>query len=64
MNSSTFKGRSLLSWKDYSDEEIRYFLGLSKQVKAERYRGERPQRFVGMTLALLSKTFYPDPVRL
>lgn len=53
MNPSTFKGRSILSWKDYSDEEIRYFLGLSKQVKAERYRGERPQRFVGMTLALL-----------
>jgi ornithine carbamoyltransferase len=53
MNPSTFKGRSLLSWKDYSDEEIRYFLGLSKQVKAERYRGERPQRFAGMTLALL-----------
>ncbi len=53
MNPSTFKGRSLLSWKDYSDEEIRYFLGLSKQVKEERYRGQRPQRFVGMTLALL-----------
>jgi ornithine carbamoyltransferase len=53
MNPSTLKGRSLLSWKDYSDEEIRYFLGLSKQVKAERYRGERPQRFVGMTVALI-----------
>jgi len=53
MNPATLKGRSLLSWKDYSSEEIRYFLDLSKQVKAEKARGERPQRFVGRTLALL-----------
>lgn len=53
MNPETLKGRSLLSWKDYSSEEIRYFLDLSKQVKAEKARGERPQRFVGRTLALL-----------
>ncbi|MFA6505566.1 MAG: ornithine carbamoyltransferase [Treponemataceae bacterium] len=53
MNTETLKGRSLLSWKDYSSEEIRYFLDLSKSVKAEKQRGERPQRFVGRTLALL-----------
>ena len=53
MNPETLKGRSLLSWKDYSSEEIRYFLDLSKSVKAEKARGERPQRFVGRTLALL-----------
>lgn len=53
MNPVSLKGRSLLTLKDYSSEEIRYFLELSKSVKAERGRGERPQRFVGYTLALL-----------
>lgn len=53
MNPETLKGRSLLSWKDYTPEEIRYFLELSKTVKAERARGERHQRFVGKTIALL-----------
>ncbi len=53
MNPVSLKGRSLLTWKDYSSEEIRYFLELSKSVKAERARGERPQRFVGRSLALL-----------
>jgi len=53
MNPEILKGRSLLTWKDYSGEEIRYFLDLSKSVKAEKVRGERPQRFVGKTLALL-----------
>ena len=53
MHPESLKGRSLLTWKDYSGEEIRYFLDLSKGVKAEKTRGERPQRFVGRTLALL-----------
>jgi ornithine carbamoyltransferase len=53
MDPKKLKGRSLLSWKDYTPEEIRYFLDLSKQVKAEKKRGERPQRFVGKTIALL-----------
>jgi ornithine carbamoyltransferase len=53
MNPASLKGRSLLTWKDYTGEEIRYFLDLSKSVKAEKLRGERPQRFVGRTLALL-----------
>jgi len=53
MLTTSLKGRSLLSWQDYSAEEIRYLLELSKQVKAERKRGERSQRFTGKTLALL-----------
>lgn len=53
MHPESLKGRSLLTWKDYSGEEIRYFLDLSKSVKAEKARGERPQRFVGRTIALL-----------
>jgi len=53
MLTTSLKGRSLLSWQDYSAEEIRYLLELSKQVKAERKRGDRSQRFTGKTLALL-----------
>ncbi len=53
MPDTSLKGRSLLSWQDYSAEEIRYLLELSKQVKAERKSGERSQRFTGKTLALL-----------
>jgi ornithine carbamoyltransferase len=53
MDPQRFKGRSLLTWKDYSPEEIRYLLELSKRVKAERRRGEVHQRFLGKTLAML-----------
>lgn len=53
MNPETLKSRSILSWKDFTSDDIRYFLDLSKRVKAEKARGERPQRFVGRTLALL-----------
>ncbi|TCW60630.1 ornithine carbamoyltransferase [Treponema sp. J25] len=53
MDPIVLRGRSLLTWKDYRAEEIRYLLELSKKVKAERQRGERHQRFVGRTLALL-----------
>ena len=47
------KGRSLLSLKDYSPEEIAYLLDLSHQVKRERRAGNVSQRFLGRTLALL-----------
>ena len=47
------KGRSLLSLKDYSPEEIAFLLELSHQVKAERRAGNLGQRFLGRTLALL-----------
>lgn len=53
MNPEALKGRSLLSWKDYSADEIRYLLDLSKTVKGEKKRGELHQRFVGRTLALI-----------
>lgn len=49
----TLKGRSLLTLKDYSAEEIRYLLDLSHQVKKERKEGEFQKRFEGRTLALL-----------
>ena len=47
------KGRSLLTLKDYSLEEIRHLLDLSHQVKKERREGEFQRRFEGRTLALL-----------
>jgi ornithine carbamoyltransferase len=53
MNSETFRGRSLLTWLDYTPEEIRSFLDLSKQVKAEKQQGTLHQRLVGKTIALI-----------
>ncbi len=47
------KGRSLLTLKDYSVEEIRHLLDLAKAVKTQRRNGELNQRFQGKTLALL-----------
>ncbi len=53
MNPSALKGRSLLTWIDYTPEEIRYFLDLSKKVKEEAKKGVRKLRFRGKTIALL-----------
>jgi ornithine carbamoyltransferase len=49
----SLRGRSLLSWLDYSAEEIRYLLDFSGQVKAEAKSGKVFQRFTGKTIALL-----------
>lgn len=53
MSKRCFKGRSLLTWLDFEADDIRYFLELSKSVKAESKRGELKQRFKGKTIALL-----------
>ncbi|MDR0641003.1 MAG: ornithine carbamoyltransferase [Treponema sp.] len=53
MTAQNFKGKSLLTWLDYTAEEIRYLLDLSRQVKEEAKRGELHRRFTGKTLALL-----------
>ncbi len=50
---SRLKGRSLLTLKDWTPEEVRHVLDLSHVVKKERVRGKRPQRFQGMTLAMI-----------
>ncbi|MDR2471776.1 MAG: ornithine carbamoyltransferase [Treponema sp.] len=47
----TLRGRSLLTWLDYTPGEIRFLLDLSRRVKAEG--GEPRRRFAGKTLALL-----------
>lgn len=48
-----FKGRSLLSWIDWTPQEIQTLLDLAIQVKAESHRGEIHQRFLGKTIALI-----------
>ena len=47
------KGRSLLTLKDFSTDEIRHVLDLSRRVKRERRAGQVHQRLRGRTLALL-----------
>ena len=46
-------GRSLLTLKHYSQQEILYLLDLADRVKAERRRGDIQQRFRGRTIAML-----------
>jgi ornithine carbamoyltransferase len=46
-------GRSLLTLKDWTPEEVRHVLDLSHTVKVEKKKGKRLQRFKGLTLALL-----------
>ncbi|MDR0400770.1 MAG: ornithine carbamoyltransferase [Treponema sp.] len=53
MAAENFKGRSLLTWLDYSAEEIRYLLDLSRRVKEEAKKGGVRRRFSGKTLALI-----------
>lgn len=47
------KGKSFISLKDFTPEEIRYFLDIAHKVKDEKKNGIRKQRFLGMTIALL-----------
>jgi ornithine carbamoyltransferase len=53
MDSSAFKGRSLLTWFDYSAEEIRFLLDFARTLKEEKKRGETKRRLEGKTVALL-----------
>ena len=47
------KGRSLLTLKDYSPEEISFLLDLSHELKQERIGGNVTQKLRGKTLALI-----------
>ncbi len=53
MKPASLKGRSLLTWIDYTPEEIRFLLDLAKKAKAQSIKGRRLQRFRGKTLALI-----------
>ncbi len=48
-----FKGRSLLTWLDYTPEEILQFLDYAFLVKAQAKNNEIHQRFLGKTIALI-----------
>ena len=47
------RNRSLLTLEDYSAEEIRYLLDLSKELKAAKDDGSEQQRLVGKSIALI-----------
>ncbi len=53
MNPATLKGRSLVNWKDWTPDEIRYLLELSHTVKKSSRNRDVHQRFVGKTLAMI-----------
>ncbi|MDR0409437.1 MAG: ornithine carbamoyltransferase [Spirochaetaceae bacterium] len=53
MDIKALKGRSLLTWLDFQEDEIRALLDLAKQIKEESKRGEVKQRLLGKTIALL-----------
>ncbi len=53
MKPSDLKGRSLINWKDWSPEEIKYLLELSHSVKKSLRLKDVHQRFLGKTLAML-----------
>ena len=53
MSIEHLKGRSILTWLDFEAGDIRYFLDLSKKVKAESAEGVISRRFTGKTLALI-----------
>ena len=46
-------GRSFLTLKDFSPDEIRVLLDRAREVKREMRRGQRQGRFAGKNLALL-----------
>lgn len=48
-----YKGRSLLTLKDYSTEEIDFLLQLAKKEKESSKSGKVEQRFLGKNLAML-----------
>ncbi len=48
-----FKGRSLLSWIDWTPEEILQILDYAFLVKKQAHNGDVHQRFLGKTIALI-----------
>ncbi len=52
-NTSSYKGRSLLNWLDWSPKEIEELLDLSIEVKKQSREGQLNERFKGKTIALL-----------
>jgi ornithine carbamoyltransferase len=55
MNPASLKGRSLLSWINYSPEEIRYLLETAVSMRRPRRRIMQRRRFGGKSLGLLCR---------
>lgn len=53
MKPASLKGKSLVTWKNWTPEEIKYLLELSHSVKKSSRHGDVHQRFIGKTLALI-----------
>ncbi|HOC28909.1 MAG TPA: ornithine carbamoyltransferase, partial [Treponemataceae bacterium] len=53
MNPEQLKGRSLVTLKNWTPDEIRYVLELSHSVKKAARTSTVHQRFVGKTLAMI-----------
>lgn len=51
--SINLKGRSFLTLKDYTTEEIKYLLDLAKELKAKKKRGEKGDLLEGKNIVLL-----------
>ncbi len=55
MNPKSLKGRSLLTWINFTPDEIRRFLDLAKKVKSDSGKSIIRQRFKGKTLAIIAR---------
>ena len=51
--STNLEGRNFLKLKDYSKEEIRTLLDLSKKLKADKANGNEEKKLVGKNIALI-----------
>lgn len=58
------KGRSLLTLKDFTPDEIRYLLNLAADLKAKKRAGIPGDLLAGKNIVLLSKNFHPHPLRI
>lgn len=55
------KGRSLLTLKDFTPDEIRYLLNLAADLKAKKRAGIPGDLLAGKNIVLLSKKLPPAP---
>lgn len=55
MNPALLKGRSLLTWLNYSPEEIRVFLDVCKKAKTDSRKMAKKPRYRGKTMLVVGK---------
>ena len=49
----SLKGKNFLKLLDFSSDEIRYFLQLAAQLKADKKAGKEQQHLVGKNIVLI-----------